>query len=61
LSVTCTQPIRVYVGGKFYDFSASGEYELEKMKIGPEGNMIVLQSPSLANATAVLTYQEAFI
>lgn len=61
LSVTCTQPIRVYVGGKFYDFSASGEYELEKMRIGPDGNMVVLQSPSLTNATAVLTYQEAFI
>jgi hypothetical protein len=61
LSVTCTQPIRFYVGGKFYDFSASGEYELEKMRIGPEGNMIVLQSPSWTNAEAVLTYQEAFI
>lgn len=61
LRVTCTTPIRVYLAGTFYDYSASGEYELPQMQIGPDWNTIVLQSPDWTDAEITLSYEEAFI
>lgn len=61
LRVVCTTPIRVYVGGQFHDYSASGEYELPEMRIDPAGAVIVLQSPDWADAEITLSFEEAFI